>query len=48
MVSVNIEVASSVEQNNQLYQQGASSQRFQGVSGGEFYIQEDLGLSQTV
>ena len=48
VVSVNIEVASSVEQSNQLYQQGASSQRFQGVSGGEFYIQEDLGLSQTV
>ena len=48
MVSINIEVASRVEQSNRLYQQGASSQHVQGVSGGEFYIQEDLGLSQTV
>ena len=48
MVSLNIEVVSRAEQSNLLYQQGASSQRFQGVSGGEFYIQEDLCLSHTV
>ena len=28
------------------YQQGASSPHFQGLSTGEFSIQEDLGLSQ--
>ena len=35
-----------IEYRNWLYQQGASSPHFQGLSTGEFSIQEDLGLSQ--